>query len=240
MPFVNGREDWGPCQQHVAYGDPVAGLYAAAAAMVGLYARERLGGGDIELCQVECLFQLGRRRCHRRDTRRARAGRARDRAAPEMAPCCVVAATARDAWLTVAVDSDAAWRALALAIGRADLAADAALATLAGRKAREDEIEAAIAAWAADRDPREAAAALQEAGVAASAVDPDPRAVRRSAPAGLRLLGLQFRRYIDDHFTPQPPFRYDGERPPLVRPAPTLGEHTDEVLAELGIARVIG
>ncbi len=36
------------------------------------------------------------------------------------------------------------------------------------------------------------------------------------------------------------PFRYDGERPPLVRPAPTLGEHTEEVLAELGIVRVAG
>jgi len=47
----------------------------------------------------------------------------------------------------------------------------------------------------------------------------------------------QHRRYIGDHFTPQPPFRYDGERPAVIRPAPTLGEHTDEVLAELGIRR---
>ncbi|MFI4933607.1 MAG: CoA transferase, partial [Caulobacterales bacterium] len=53
MPFVNGHDDWDPCQQHVAYGDPVAGLYAAAAALVGLYARERLGGAEIDLCQVE-------------------------------------------------------------------------------------------------------------------------------------------------------------------------------------------
>jgi len=47
----------------------------------------------------------------------------------------------------------------------------------------------------------------------------------------------QHRRYIGDHFTPQPPFRYDGERPAVTRPAPTLGEHTEEVLAELGITR---
>jgi crotonobetainyl-CoA:carnitine CoA-transferase CaiB-like acyl-CoA transferase len=88
-----------------------------------------------------------------------------------MAPCCVVAANGPDVWLAVAADSDAAWAALALAIGRNDLAADPAL-TLAGRKAREDELEAAIAAWAATRDPREAGAALQRAGVAASAVVP--------------------------------------------------------------------
>ncbi len=59
MPFVNGRPEWPPTQQHVAFGDPVAGLYGAAAALVGLFGRARLGGVDIDLCQVECLFQLG-------------------------------------------------------------------------------------------------------------------------------------------------------------------------------------
>ena len=48
---------------------------------------------------------------------------------------------------------------------------------------------------------------------------------------------MQDRRYIGVHFTPQAPFRHDGERPPVIRPAPTLGEHTAEVLAELGIVR---
>ncbi|MEJ0064135.1 MAG: CoA transferase [Caulobacteraceae bacterium] len=72
MPFVNGHDGWGPVHQHVAYGDPVAGIYGAAAALIGLYARERLGGADIELCQVECLFQLARPRSSpRRRPRRA-------------------------------------------------------------------------------------------------------------------------------------------------------------------------
>src|SRR6185503_5727169 len=31
MPFVNGEAHWVPAQQHVAFGDPIAGLYAAAA-----------------------------------------------------------------------------------------------------------------------------------------------------------------------------------------------------------------
>ena len=137
MPFANGRDGWGPSHQHVAYGDPVAGIYAAAAALVGLYARERLGGADIELCQVECLFQLGAasiiadqaagRRLPQTGSQRAR-----------MAPCCVVPALGPEAWLTVAVDSDAAWLRLATAIGREELARDRGLATLAGRKAREE------------------------------------------------------------------------------------------------------
>jgi crotonobetainyl-CoA:carnitine CoA-transferase CaiB-like acyl-CoA transferase len=140
-----------------------------------------------------------------------------------------------ESWLAVAVDSDAAWQAFAATIGRADLAADPALASLAGRKKREDEIEAALEGWAADKDPREAADLLQAAGVAASAVlgthdlFPDPHL------QDCEYWALQVRRYVGDHFTPQAPFRHDGERPPVIRPAPTLGEHTDEVLAELGI-----
>jgi crotonobetainyl-CoA:carnitine CoA-transferase CaiB-like acyl-CoA transferase len=237
MPFVNGRAEWPPTQQHVAFGDPVAGLYGAAAALVGLYGRERLGGVDIEICQVECLFQVGSAGLiaeHAAGAPYPRDGSRR----PEMAPCCVVrGAGEAEAWLAVAADSDAAWRALALAIGRPDWADDPTLSTLAGRKAREDEIEAAMATWAAERETRAAAAELQAAGVAASHVIPTHELFPDPQLQDCGYWALQFRAFIDDHFTPEAPFRYDGERPPVVRPAPTIGEHTDEVLAELGIVR---
>jgi len=237
MPFVNGHEAWEPCHQHVAYGDPVAGLYAAAVALVGLYARERLGGSDIELCQVECLFQLGAQAIVAAQAAGADLPRTGSRRA-DMAPCCVVrAAGESQTWLTVAVDSDAAWLALCRVLGRADLANDGALATLAGRKAREDEIEAAISAWALSRDPRDAADALQAAGVAAAPVIPTHDLFPDQHLQECGYWAAQYRRYVEDHFTPQPPFRYDGERPTFTRAAPLLGEHTDEVLAELGIKR---
>ena len=237
MPFVNGCAAWPPTQQHVAYGDPVAGLYGAAAALVGLYGRERLGGADVDLCQVECLFQLGASGIlaeHALGGPYPRAGSRR----PDMAPCCVArCAGEAESWLAVAAGGDEAWHALARAIGRVDLADDPALATLAGRKAREDEIEAAVAAWAAGQDARTAGETLQAAGVPASAVIPTHELFPDPQLQECGYWALQFRAYIDDHFTPQAPFRYDGERPPVVRPAPVIGEHTDEVLAELGIAR---
>ena len=239
LPFMNGQPHWPPAQQHVAYGDPVAGLYAAAAALIALYGRERLGAPRIEVCQVECLFQLGAAGIIAAQTAKRRAaGAAPARGAPDMAPCCVVrTADEAEAWLAVAADSDAAWQALARAIGRADLSDDPALITLAGRKAREDEIEAAIAAWAVGRDPHAAAEALQAAGVPASPVIPTHELFPDPHLQDCGYWALQYRRYVEDHFTPQPPFRYDGERPALGRAAPTLGEHTDEVLAELGIIR---
>jgi crotonobetainyl-CoA:carnitine CoA-transferase CaiB-like acyl-CoA transferase len=238
MPFVNGRAEWDPCMQHVAYGDPIAGLYAAAGALVGLYARERLGAATIEVCQVECLFQLTADAILAETATGAPSPRPGSRRAA-MAPCCVVAGAGHEAWLAVAVDSDEAWRAFARAIERPDLADDADLTTLAGRKAREDELEAAVAAWAAVRDPRDAAEALQAAGVAASAVTPGHELFLDLHLQDCEFWAPQRRRYIGDHFTPQAPFRHDGQRPPVVRPAPTLGEHTEEVLEELGIARKV-
>jgi crotonobetainyl-CoA:carnitine CoA-transferase CaiB-like acyl-CoA transferase len=237
MPFVNGHDGWGPTHQHVAYGDPVAGLYAAAAALVGLYARERLGGADIELCQVECLFQLGAASIIAEQSAGRRLPQTGSRRA-DMAPCCVVrAGGGPEDWLTVAVDTDAAWLALAGVIGRRDLAQDPSLATLDGRKARQDEVERVLAAWAADQDARTAAEALQAAEVPAAPVIPTHDLFPDPHLQDCGYWAAQYRLYVEDHFTPQPPFRFDGERPTFTRAAPTLGEHTEEVLAELGIDR---
>jgi crotonobetainyl-CoA:carnitine CoA-transferase CaiB-like acyl-CoA transferase len=41
------------------------------------------------------------------------------------------------------------------------------------------------------------------------------------------------RAYVGRYITPAAPFAYDGQRPALRLPAPTLGQHTDEVLAPL-------
>jgi crotonobetainyl-CoA:carnitine CoA-transferase CaiB-like acyl-CoA transferase len=234
MPFVNGRAEWPPSMQHVAYGDPVAGLYAAAGALIGLFGRERLGGLALELCQVECLFQLGAAGIIAETAAGAPSPRTGSRRSG-FAPCCVVKCDGDDfSWLVVAVDSDAAWRALAGVIGRPELAEPA---DLASRKAREDALEAAVAAWAAGQDHRAAAEALQQAGVPAAPVIPVHELFPDPHLQDCGYWAVQQRRYLGDHFVPATPFRYDGERPPMTRPAPTLGEHTEEVLAELGIVR---
>ncbi len=225
LPFVNGHADWPPCQQHVAFGDPVAGLYGAAALLAGLWGRERLGGADIELCQVECLFQL----CAEAIIGEQVLGRPSPRTGSRRATApatCVAPTSGEDAWLAVAAD-DGAWPDLCRLVGRGDLAADPDMACA------DEAIEAAVGAWAAARTTTEAASALQAAGVAAAPVRPAHDLTNDPQLLATGHFASQHRRHVGEHLTPRPPFRFDGEPPPLRAPAPVLGEHTAEVTARI-------
>lgn len=217
MPFVNGHEAWPPCLQHVAYGDPIAGLYAAAAALTALFARGRLGGCDVELCQVEGLFQLGADAIIGEQVRAApspRLGSARVTAALTV----VVPGLGEDAWLAVVAEDEAQMAALRAVL---NVPADA-------------DIEAALAAWSVGKNPRAAAASLQDAGVTAAAVVPASNLTDDPHLAAADYWVVQHRRHVGEHMTPAAPMRFDGVRPPVRSAAPLLGEHTDRVLAELG------
>jgi crotonobetainyl-CoA:carnitine CoA-transferase CaiB-like acyl-CoA transferase len=134
-----------------------------------------------------------------------------------------------DRWLIVAIIDDSMWQRCARVIGCAELAD----LSLAERRAREDALERAIAAWTRTRDADTAMALLQAAGVAAGVA---------RAPLDLfadpHLVARGFWQYLDRPFTgkfPQSvlPFREGAAAFPIRTPAPTLGQHTDEVLSEL-------
>ncbi|HEX4740131.1 MAG TPA: CoA transferase [Caulobacteraceae bacterium] len=215
MPFVNGEAHWAPALQHVALGDPVAGLYGAAAVLAALYARERLGGAYIDLAQVAGLFHLGADAIIGEQAiggALPRTGSARAR----LALSTVVDGRPDSGWLAVAArDEDCA--ALSQLTGGADASA--------------------LAAWSAERTPEEAAEALQAAGVAAAPVRPAHSLTEEPQLAASGFFAEMDRAVIGPHKESCAPFRFDGQRPPLGRPAPLLGEHTAEVFAELKSAK---
>ncbi|MBM3139668.1 MAG: CoA transferase, partial [Chloroflexi bacterium] len=213
----------------MAWADPVCALFMAFGVAAAIRRRRETGEGRrIDFSMVEALLWTmpGPLLQHQRG------GGAVERAGNAdavHAPHGVYAAAGDDRWLAVAVTEDEEWRALAAALP--------ALAPLAGlgrtaRRERTAEIDAAIAAWARERDPHAAARALQSAGVPAAATcsaadlfadehlrargfytdtrDPEGRAVR--------LPGLPWR---SERGLPQP------------SPAPRAGEHTERVLREL-------
>ena len=239
LPFANGHDHWPPCLQHVAYGDPLAGLFGASAALAALAGRHLTGGAEVDLAQVACLFQFGADALVAQqlsETPLPRTGSRRPRAAPVF----VSASLAEDEWLAVAVDGPEAWRGLCTVLERPDWADDHTLTDPAGRNRQAGMIEAAIAAWAAERLPQDAAEALQAAGVPAAPVNRIDALGYHPQLSDAGFWVTMERRYIGPHITPAAPFAYDGVRPSLVLPAPTLGQHTAEVLANLWHVPAVG
>ena len=90
---------------------------------------------------------------------------------PLYAPQGVYPCQGEDRWIAVSVTSDEAWRKLAgTVMQRPDLAADQRFATLEGRLANHDELDAEMIGWAIALDAQEAMHLLQSNGIAAGVV----------------------------------------------------------------------
>lgn len=159
-----GGEPVGPFGPYTDFVAPRFGLVATLAA---LDHRRRTGQGcHLDVSQSEAGIQfLAPQIADYAVTGRVQACAGnRDEA---MAPHGVFPAAGWDSWVAIAVRSDAEWRALGELIGGPALADDPRFRTLADRKANEDQLEALVAAWVAERPAAEVEAALQLRGVPA-------------------------------------------------------------------------
>ena len=229
LPSVGGRADDPPMMNHLAYGDAVGGLNACSALLVALLHRRETGEGQfIDLSQVQCMLPFTAAWAIEQSANGGVGPRTGNRH-PAYVPHGVFPSAGTDRWVSIAVTDDAMWQPLAAIVG----IDDDALVTAAGRRMQEDRIEAAIAAWTADRSPDEALTILQQAGVAAGAVRhpmellDDPHLVARGFWQWIE------RAHVGRHPQPSPPYR-EGSSPIAVRsPAATLGEHNEQVLGGL-------
>ena len=234
LPTLTGWPDDPPTMNHIAYGDPIGGLSACPALLTALLHRQRTGEGQyIDLSQVECLFPLAAPWLIAQAVTGQTPPRTGNRHATFVPHGCFPCAEP-DAWVVIAVTDDAAWQALCGVIARPDLAADPALKTAAGRQAREDALEAALAAWTRGRSPDEAMQALQAAGVAAGAARGLAEVVLYEPHLTARGYWQAVERPHMDWFQqPSPAFREEGRPYPIRRPAPTLGQSSREVLGRI-------
>ena len=233
---ITGLTSWPdrpPTGTGVAYTDWVAMHFAASGLLAALDHRERTGEGQyIDLSQLEATtYALDGALVAALNGGAATV--ANGNRHPEAAPHGVFACEGDDRWCAVAVMDDAQWPRLCEAVGREDWAADAGLREAAGRKAREDELEAGLGAWCGERSAEEAQERLQAAGVPAHLV--------------ATMADVQHDRQLDarGHFweTDHPvigPLTYDGPayllsetRAGPRNPAPLLGQHTEQVFREV-------
>jgi crotonobetainyl-CoA:carnitine CoA-transferase CaiB-like acyl-CoA transferase len=217
----------GPC-------DPLAGLHALVALLVALEHRARTGRGQlVEATMVEAALNaaaelvLEHGAYGRRLTRDGNRG-------PVGAPQNLYACRGTDRWLALAVSRDEQWRALAAAMGDPAWSRDPALATAAGRRAQHDRIDAAIGTWCAQRDAEALAEALVARGVPAAPVLPPARLDRNPHLRARGFFETVDHPVVGTHAHPALPLRLaSGCSRWYTRPAPTLGEHTEEVLRTL-------
>ena len=220
----------GPC-------DPLAGMHAAFAFLVALAERDATGRGvHVEVPMVEGALNAAAEQLVEFTAYGRLLGRDGNRG-PEAAPQglypCRGHSVDTPQWLALSVASDAQWAALRAVLGEPAWARDPALATRAGRRAAHDAIDAGLREHFSAR-PREAAVAdLVAAGIPAAAVL-DPRAAHLHPQLAARgFFEEVVHPEVGTHATPAVPFRYDSVQRWIRRPAPTLGQHSREVLGEL-------
>ncbi len=230
MAGLTGYPGGPPTVTGPTYPDPVGALHGAGAALVALLHRQHTGQGQhVEVPQVEGAMHYIGAEILAALASGANPPRQGNRV-PWAAPHDAFPAAGDDQWLAIAATDDTAYQALCALIARPDLTRHA---TLAERKAHEDDIGQALAAWTRTHNKHHAAALLQRHGIAAAAV--------HDGQDGARSPYLAARGW----FTPLVhadigPVLQEGLPMALARTpganrtaAPCLGQHTHAILRDL-------
>lgn len=227
---ITGEADGEPMKVGVALVDVLTGLNAAAGVLAALTERAATGRGrKLEVSLVDsALAALVNVASGALVTGEepARYGNAH----PNIVPYQPLRAA--DGWVAVAAPNDHLYRRLCAAIGRPDLAEDARYATNPDRVRNRDALVPELERTFASRPADAWVAALDAAGVPAGKV----RGVREAIDA-LADAGRSATATAGGVTTVRQPLLVDGSPQSAGRPPPKLGEHTDEVLDELGISR---
>jgi crotonobetainyl-CoA:carnitine CoA-transferase CaiB-like acyl-CoA transferase len=230
---ITGPTDGEPSKVGVAIVDVSAALFAATAILAALHHRALTGRGqhiDVALLDAQVAWLVNVAHNAFAGESPARYGNAHPNIVPyETFPTA-------DGRIAVGVGSDEQFRKLCSLMGRPDLAADPRFLTNAGRVAARDELIPLLQALFRERPSAEWLAVLPAARIPAAPINDIPtvladphvraremvRSVEHPVLGPVQVLG---------------PVARLGETPAGVRSAPPLlGEHTEEILGELGYA----
>ena len=226
---ITGAPDGPPTKAGVAVVDVVTGLHAAVAILAALRRRDATGHGErIEVSLLDSAFSSLVNVAQNALVTGEEPGRFGN-AHPSIAPYQPFRAS--DGWIAVAAANDSLFARLCDALGRPELAQDERFRTNAARVRNRAELLPPLEDAFAARSAEEWVAALNEAGVPAGKIRGVLEALRAAAPATVRV----------EHPTAgelelvAPPFAFESAslREPVA--PPRLGQHTREVLAELGL-----
>ncbi|THK35920.1 CoA transferase [Ensifer sp. MPMI2T] len=233
---LTGEPDREPQKIGVAFADIFTGLYGVIAVQAALAQRERTGEGQqIDMALLDCMTGVLANQALNFLVS-GKAPRRLGNAHPNIAPYQVFPTA--DGHLIVAVGNDRQFVKFCDVLGRADLASDERYLTNAGRVQHRDILTPELAAETA-RFARDALLAkLEAAGVPGGPINTvadvfaDPQILHRQMRVDTPHTGAA----AGTSPGVRTPLRFSGASLALERGVPRLGEHTAEVLAEIGMA----
>jgi len=234
MSWVTGFADGPPVLVRGAC-DPIAGMHAVVATLLALFLRDGDGEGRlVESVMVEAALNVAAEQVVERTAGGPLLGRQGNRG-PLAAPQGVYRCRGEDRWLALAVAADDHWDALVRVLGEPAWAGDPALGTAEGRRAAHDRVDAELAGWAAHNDVDELTERLVAAGVPAAVVIPAREVVRNPQLRHRGLFEDEEHPVTGTHAVPGLPLRLLHVGRWISRPSPTLGQHNDEILSDIGL-----
>ena len=228
---VTGWQDLGPSGPWVAYTDTIAPRFISTLLASAIDHRRRTGEGCyFDVAQIEtALHFLGPEimDLQLNGISATRDGnRSRFHAPQGCYPCA-----GDDRWCAIAIDNDEQWQRLCQVMGNPELAVR--YADVASRLEHHDEIDRIVGDWTGTRGPYDVMDKLQDAGVPAGVVQWSSDLLQDA-----QYQHRGFYRYMDHPVMGNIPYAghqykisdYDnGPR----SPAPTLGEHSFEILSQV-------
>jgi formyl-CoA transferase len=234
LRHMNGFPGGPPPRLALSLGDSLAGMFAAQGALAALYRRSVTGEGQVvDAALTEACLAVQESTIPDYDVGgvvRGPSGTRLEGIAPSN-----IYQSADGSWVVIAANQDTVFRRLCSAMDRPELATDERFADHVSRGRNQDEIDAIIGAWAAERQPADIIATLSAAGVISGPINTVAEVVADPQ--------LQARGMIADHFDERIGRNVKGpgvvpvlsDTPGTIRNAgsATPGQHNDEVYRDL-------
>jgi benzylsuccinate CoA-transferase BbsF subunit len=243
LSALTGYRGWPPMHAGFSYADPNGGVHGAFAIMAALFHRSKTGQGQyIDMSQWECAMDLlaeGILEYTMNGVEPERIGNEDPQMAPHGIYRCLdrpdkVMGVIVDQFVAIAVADDQEFERFSNAIGKAQLVRESKFATLAARKANEEELNRIVEEWTLTRTAVEVARLLQEAGIAAAVVA-DNKFLSEEDPH------LKDRNYFVYQQHPEVgtrqhcgmPWKMSRTETSVRSAAPCIGQHNEEVLTQI-------
>ncbi|WP_378527716.1 CaiB/BaiF CoA transferase family protein [Nocardioides vastitatis] len=230
--YINGWPETPPTSPPFGFADSLAGISAAMGTAMALFNRERTGRGDhVDVALYEPLmFMLGDMVLNFTATGhvQGRVGNGTGSASPRG-----VYEAADGKWLSIAASNQGIAARLFAAMGCPELIEDPRYATNAERMKHNDELQERVTAWVGAQSRQEVLDILEKFEVVCSSVNDSSDIVADPHFRERTLVEITGSQALGRILTPGPVLHlasYDG---PVYHGVPAIGEHTEEVLAEL-------